>query len=294
MKTNAYVLITALVTLVVANSALAHPGSGIAVDREGQVYFTQTNGKGTWKLSPKGELTLISDVRHHWLDIDLEGSFSRSNLKDFQRITPEGARPAILTCGNFPFTVNRDGNVYYSSWKPGRLEINRQSPDGKVSLMQLEGATNTAIGGVTGMASGPDGSLVVTDGSMLLKVTMPGRVLTLMQKVVVSDCPDDLPKPHLRGAPPAPNLRGLAVDSEGTVYAAANRCRAVVKITPDGKITTILFAVAPWSPTGVAVADGVVYVEEYDFPEEGPRQYEQRPRVRRISRDGKVSTLAIV
>ena len=84
------------------------------------------------------------------------------------------------------------------------------------------------------------------------------------------------------------------MDSEGTVYAAANRCRAVVKITPDGKITTILCAVAPWSPTGVAVAEGVVYVEEYDFPEEGPRQYEQRPRVRRISRDGKVSTLAIV
>ena len=31
----------------------------IAVDREGQVYFTQTNGKGIWKVSPKGELTLI-------------------------------------------------------------------------------------------------------------------------------------------------------------------------------------------------------------------------------------------
>jgi hypothetical protein len=55
--------------------------------------FTQTNGKGTWEISPKGELTLISDVRYHWLDIDLEGHFSRSNLIDFQRITPDGARP---------------------------------------------------------------------------------------------------------------------------------------------------------------------------------------------------------
>jgi len=44
----------------------------------------------------------------------------------------------------------------------------------------------------------------------------------------------------------------------------------------------------------VAVADGVVYVQEYDFPEAGPRQYEQRPRVRRIDRDAKVTTLAIV
>ena len=294
MKTETIITITTLVMLTAADPALAHPGSGIAVDREGQVYFTQTNGKGTWKVSAKGELTLISDVRDHWLDIDLEGHFSRSNLKDFQRITPDGARPAILLNGDYPFTVNRDGNIYSTLWKPGRLEINRQTPDGKVSTMQLEGATNAALGGITGIASGPDGSLFVTDGSMLLKVTLPGRVSTLAAKVVVSDCPDDLPEPHLRGVPPAPFLRGLAVDSEGAVYAAANRCRAVLKITPDGKVTPILRATAPWSPTGVTVADGVVYVQEYDFPEMGPQQYVQRPRVRKIGRDGKVTTLAIV
>ena len=247
MKTKATTIITTLVTLVGAGAALAHPGSGIAVDGKGQVYFTQTNGKGTWKLSPKGELSLISDVRHHWLDIDLEGHFSRSHLKDFQRITPEGVKPAILTCGNFPFTVNRGGGIYYALWQPGRLEINRQSPEGEVSTIQLQGATNAAIGGVTGMASGPYGSLFVTDGSLLLKITIPGGVLAVVAKALVSDCPDDLPEPHVRGAPPAPSLRGLAVDSEGVVYAAANRCRAVLKITPDGMVTTILRATAPCS-----------------------------------------------
>ena len=294
MKTKATIIITALVILVIANSALAHPGSGIAVDREGQVYFTQTNGKGTWKISPKGELTLISAVRDHWLDIDLEGRFSRSNLKGFERITPDGAKPTILSNGDYPFTVNRDGNIYSAVWKPGRLEINRLSPDGKVSVVQLDGATNAAIGGITGMASGADGSLFVTDGSMLLKVTMPGRVSIVVAKVMVSDCLDDLPASHLRGVPAGPFLRGLAVDSEGAVYAAATRCRAVLKITPDGKVTPIMRAIAPWSPTGVAVADGVVYAQEYDFPEAGPQQYEQKPRVRRIERDGKVTTLTIV
>ena len=294
MKTKATIIVTALVTLSLAESVLAHPGSGIGVDREGQVYFTQTNGKGTWKVSPKGELTLISAVRDHWLCIDLEGGFSRSNLKGFERITPDGSKPTILSNGDYPFTVNRDGNIYSALWKPGRLEINRQSPDGKVSAVQLDGATNAAIGGITGMASGPDGSLFVTDGSMLLKVSMPGRVSTVVAKVVVRDCLDDLPAPHIRGVPAGPFLRGLAVDSEGAVYAAANRCRAVLKIKPDGKVTTVLRATAPWSPTGVAVADGVVYVEEYDFPEAGPRQYEQRPRVRKMGRDGQITTLAIV
>jgi hypothetical protein len=294
MKAKATMIITTLVTLAVTNSALAHPGSGIAVDRNGQVYFTQTNGKGTWKISPKGELTLVSAVRDHWLCIDLEGLFSRSNLKGFERITPDGAKPTVLSNGNYPFTVNRDGNIYSALWTPGRLEINRQSPDGKVSAVQLDSATNAAIGGITGMASGPDGSLFVTDGSMLLKVTMPGRVSTVVAKVVVSDCLDDLPAPHLRGVPAGPFLRGLAFDSEGVAYAAENRCRAVLKNTPDCKVTPIVRATAPWSPTGVAVADGVVYVQEYDFPEAGPKQYEQRPRVRRIGRDGKVTTLAIV
>ena len=163
MKTETTFMITTLVMLATADSALAHPGSGIAVDREGQVYFTQTNGKGTWKVSPKGELTLISDVRHHWLEIDIEGLFSRSHLKDFQRITPDGAKPAILTCGDFPFTLNRDDGIYYALWKPGRLEINRQSPEGNVSAIQLQGATNAAIGGVTGMASGT-GWFFVCDG----------------------------------------------------------------------------------------------------------------------------------
>jgi hypothetical protein len=126
---------------------------------------------------------LISAVRDHWLCIDLEGSFSRSNLKGFERITPDEAKPTILSNGDYPFTVNRDGNIYSALWKPGRLEINRQSPDGKVSAVQLDGATNPAIGGITGMASGPDGSLFVTDGSMLLKVTMPDEFLRWCRKL---------------------------------------------------------------------------------------------------------------
>src|SRR5260370_28568719 len=117
---------------------------------------------------------------------------------------------------------------------------------------------------------------------MLLKVPMSGMFSKIVDKVVVPDCLDDLPAPHLRGVPAGPFLRGLAVDSEGAVYVAANRCRAVLKITPAGTITTILRATAPWSPTGVAVADGAIYVQEYDYPEAGPGQYKQRPRVRRI------------
>ena len=49
----------------------------------------------------------------------------------------------------------------------------------------------------------------------------------------------------------SPYLRGLDVGEDGIIYATATGCRGVVKITPDGKVETILKAEQPWTPTGV-------------------------------------------
>jgi len=105
MKTETTIMITMLVMLAAADSALAHPGSGIAVDREGQVYFTQTNGKGTWKVSPMGELAMISDLRYHWLDIDLEGHFSPSSgSRQTQNIFTAKIKRCVATLGRARFS----------------------------------------------------------------------------------------------------------------------------------------------------------------------------------------------
>jgi sugar lactone lactonase YvrE len=90
-----------------------------------------------------------------------------------------------------------------------------------------------------------------------------------------------------------PFLRGLAVDAKGTVYVAATGCRSVLKITPDGKVSTVLKADRPWSPSGVAVHHEDVYVLEHismnsDAHEDWP------PRVRKLGRDGKITILATV
>src|SRR5436189_4839363 len=91
-----------------------------------------------------------------------------------------------------------------------------------------------------------------------------------------------------------PSLRGLAVDEDGTVFAAGVGCRAVVKISSDGKkIETVLKAERPWSPTGVAVHRGEVYVLEYTNAN-GSSNEGWRPRVRKLGRDGQVTTLATV
>src|SRR5207244_6770678 len=89
----------------------------------------------------------------------------------------------------------------------------------------------------------------------------------------------------------SPLLRGLAVDARGTVYAAATGCRAVLRVTSNGQMSVVLKAEPPWSPTGIAVHGEQVYVMEYEHPHSAKRE-EWVPRVRKLARDGKVTTLA--
>jgi sugar lactone lactonase YvrE len=107
----------------------------------------------------------------------------------------------------------------------------------------------------------------------------------------LNDCDVDYPDHNPRS--PLPYLRGLAVDEHGTVFAAGVGCHAVVKITPDGKVETVLTAERPWSPTGVAIHRGEVYILEYTNATGGLNEG-WRPRIRELGRDGKVRTLVTV
>ena len=81
-----------------ATAAHAHPGSSIAVDSQGLVYFVDT-GRGVWRLDPRGGLTLIHTLAYHWMALDESGQFAKSNALgefdrgSFQRITPAGFMP---------------------------------------------------------------------------------------------------------------------------------------------------------------------------------------------------------
>ena len=57
-------------------------------------------------------------------------------------------------------------------------------------------------------------------------------------------------------------------------------------------ISPALRAETPWSPSGVAVTNDGVYVLEFDNPL-AERARDGRPRLRRIDRNGNVSTLFV-
>src|SRR5258708_31537162 len=145
--------------------------------------------------------------------------------------------------------------------KPGGQQVTRQSPDGKIEVFPPAGKKVTEKLGITGLAPGPDASLYIAQPNTVLKLKMDGTFTSLATSIELKDWDVDYPDNNPQSL--LPFLRGLAVDADGTVFAAAVGCHAVVKITPAGKIETVLKAERPWSPTGVAVHGGDVYVLEY-------------------------------
>ncbi len=278
--------------VLLATSVSAHPGSGIVVDEQGQVFFTDT-GQGVWKIDGQGKLTRLPASLFHWMAIDEAGYFAESqkNFGEwFERVTPQGSKPALIMSSDFPLTINRDGNLYYADTRPRSSRIVRRTPDGKESVL----AADEAFKGIAGIAAGPDGSLFITDANAIRKITMDGKVSQFASPAIIAIGKDRTINPPLEAE--ASYCRGLAVDSQGVVYVAATGSRRVMTITPGGTVHTLLQAQSPWSPTGVTVSGGEVYVLEWqDAP---PSQSETRnawiPRVRKVGRDGKVTTLATV
>jgi hypothetical protein len=91
--------------------------------------------------------------------------------------------------------------------------------------------------------------------------------------------------------------RGLAVNKQGDAYVAVTGGRRVVKVTPRGEVSNVVQSDKPWSPTGVALLDGEVYVLEYSDFSPGWDPEDRRgwaPRVRKVGRDGEVSTLVTI
>ena len=285
-----------------AAGAFAHPASGIVVNAKGEVFFIHT-GQGACKIDAQGRLSYIhKDTGGHWMALDKEGRFaSAADTQLFKKITPSGVKPTLLyASGGAPLVVNRDGNLYYGSgfpggddMAPGGHTVTRMSPDGKRTLFApgLKTTLATLREAVTGLAAGPDGSLFVACPNAILKVKMDGTVTTFVHPVVVQDCDDDLAKDSRTRFFHSPYLRGLDVTEEGAVYAAVTGCRCVVKITPQGKVETVLKAEKPWAPTGVAVRGKDVFVLEYTNPDK-PKGWV--PRVRKLGEDGKVTTLATI
>ncbi len=285
-------VLTLVAACLLSTPVLAHPGSGIAVDRLGQIYFLDT-GAGLWRIDAHGKLDRISETRFHWLALDANDRFANTPLPSGSDwvIERAGAHPTLLLASDFPIAIGQDGNLYYPSRGPRvSLRIMRLIPSGETSELATLPATATGpLQWINGITAGLDGSLYYTEDKAIRRIDAQGRVSIVAANIDLAGSPA-IPGISVDARP---YLRGLAVDARGVVYVAASGCGRVLKITPHGKVTTVIQTQSPWSPTAVALSGTDLYVLEYLHTEVESRR-EWLPRVRKISADGTATIIATI
>ena len=289
---------------VLSRPAAAHPASGIAVDHSGRVYFADTR-EGLWRVERGGRLTMVKGGGLHWMSMDRAGALAESpeQFGPFIRLTPRGQKPAVIGSFDSPCAAGKDGNVYYP--KDNSLTIVRCSPRGEQSVLvskeqfKRDGRHNM---GVTGIACGSDGLLYVMGLDSFNRNEGVGEhvVWTVKADGTIGKFAEGFVKPagRLPEAERPPQVRpeycrGITVDGNGDVYVAVTGNRCVMKLTASGEATVVHRTTKPWTPTGVDVAAGELYVLEYD--DETPAKHgDWPPRVAKVGRDGKPTTLATI
>jgi len=286
--------------------APAHPSSGIVVNQRGAVFFADERRNIIFRIDSDGRLSRWITGKHcHELFLDADGNLYGEHLEYLSE--KAGWRSSIWRRNNdgevkdvygpaagFPpgLLLDAQGNRYQSNGNDNpngsHSTITRRLPDG--SFVVLAGAargsrdgrgTQAQLGTVVAMAWGPDRAIYFTEPDALRRVTMEGAVTTLARGF---RGPDDSDLPTQR-------LWGLTVDSAGTAYVADYGNRRVLKVTPKGRVSTVLRAEKPWSPTGVALKQEVLFVLEHGFT---PPATSLGPRVRRLAPDGTVAVLTSV
>lgn len=292
MKNARRTILSLSATFLLAAAALAHPGSGILVDRLGQIYFIDT-GSGLWKIDTRGALTHLSPLRNHWLAMDPTDRFTGPRLptdpgRDWV-ITAAGSNPTILISTDFPILVGEDGDLYYPSVRESSVRILRTGPTGGTSTFFTlpRSVAGAALGWINGLATGHEGSIFYTENNAIRKITSRGEVSTVATISALER------GPAIPGVESRPYLRGLKVDAKGAVYVADNGDARVLKVTPDGKVATLVQLESPWAPTDVAVFGDIVYVLEFTH-DAGDDRTTWMPRIRKITPDGKSSIILTV
>ena len=286
------IVLNTIITCLLVASASAHPGSGILVDRLGQIYFIDT-GSGLWKMDTKGGLSRLSPLRNHWLAMDPTDRFTQARLPTDARrdweITAAGSNPTILISTDFPLVVGVNGDLYYPSVRETNVRIMRTSPTGGTSAFVTlpRSVTGPPLGWINGLATGPDGSLYYTEDKAVRRITAKGEVSTVATVASLAN------GPNIPGNDSRPYLRGLKADASGVVYVADSGDARVLKVTPDGKQSTILQLESPWAPTDVAVFGDIVYVLEFSH-DAGDDRIAWMPRVRKITPDGRSTIIMTV
>src|SRR3989442_2264292 len=139
------VLTIAAVAMVLGfgRNAEAHVGTGIDLDREGRIYFTDTYDNCIWRLDSNGTVMIVvSGVHLDYLIVSEDGYVNV--IKDgIWKISPQGVMIEVLNSKQFPegsrpLCIDRHANIYFinsDDHSKHVTEISKRTPVGKIIVI---------------------------------------------------------------------------------------------------------------------------------------------------------------
>ena len=275
------ILFCTLFFIGLITDVVSHPAWGIVIDANRQIYFSDL--ETIYKIDSQGKLSIfragVSGRHVHDLSIDADGSIygwenvyepqMEKHLRAFWKMSSKGEYTEIVSLtGNPPSGISiwRDsgGNTYsVEPWNNEKKEtkIIKRTTDGKTSVFAggkygyLDGQKEKAeFNVITDMAFGKDNTIYLTNDDKVRKIDRFGMVTTIYR--------NETSKQNQKTPEPFSRLYGLDVDKENNVLAADFSNNRLLKISLDGKVSTLLKSEKDWSPIGVATFGDEVYVLE--------------------------------
>ena len=273
--------------------------SGIVVTDDGTVFFVDSFSETVWRIQPGGSLhafvtgrngrTLCLDANGHLYGTHEDEAGRTLVWRADARGTTDVTRPDVPEYGH-AFVVEDNGDMIASSGSDRETGVrlvragehdHELIAGGEMGFRDGTGADAKFLP-IGGMTRTDEGDLLVTSGASIRRVRSDGSVQTIAKG-------ERLLKPRhsflarLFGDVHG-HLTGIAAGSRGEIYVTNTTRAAVIRIGSDGTAREILKSDRGWTPTGVAVSNGIVYVLEYGHG----------VRVRRIDASGRLSTVAQV
>lgn len=254
--------------------------TGLAVDKDGNVYVADGDNNTIRKITPAGKVTTLA------------GKAGESG-------TADGKGDVARFTGATAVAVDKDGNVFVADTHNG--SIRKVAPDGMVTTLSGKPAaakpadakdTAVHLSAPRAVAIDANGTLYVADEDLgiVCKVAMDGTLTVVAgDPAATTGSKDGVGAKAVITGP-----RGLAVDAKGNLYVADTDENIIRKITPEGTVTTLAGKMGESSlvdgmgtaaqfagPRGLAAdKDGNVYVADSD-----------NAAIRKIAPDGTVTTV---
>lgn len=258
----ARMLLCVLVLILASLRGAAHPGVGIVMDRQGNIFYTDLTH--VWKQTPAGKRSIaVRNVHTHELYLDAAGNlFGEHAWYEGEVINkwgyyvwclkPNGQLSKVIpkTEGfrhDYSFVRDARGSMYWMEDVGTRQLIRRKATSGPVRTL----ATGR-FGPAHWMTCTAAGTVYFLKGDTLCRISPAGQVTRAAY---------GLSRQH-----PVENhsIMGLWTDPAGYVYVANTHDNVVQRIAPNGAVRIVAKGSPVWTASGGLIApNGDLWLLEY-------------------------------